>query len=205
MFFKKRIFLGSIFYWILKNIICRLVAMVWLKDVVGKENIPSNKLFIIVANHSSFMDFMLLLHIIKKRLYFFIKGKYFNKFYWKYFLEKMEHIPLNRNKNFLKNAFKIIKSGKILAIFPEGTRTRTGKLGEFLPGAAVISIATKIPIIPIAIKNVFDIWPYYKKMPKIKKRAIVVIGEPISLFSESASALTNKIEEEIKKLMIIYE
>ncbi len=201
MFFKKDKnsvnFIGRIYYFLLKKIFV-VIEKIWLKEVVGE--FPLNGAFIIAANHVSFLDFMLLMRVAEPQLHFFIKGKYFNKFYWKYFLKKMGQINIENGNNFLKNTLKIIKNGGIVAVFPEGTRTRTGELGEFLPGVAAISITTHTPIVPVAIKNIFNIWPYYQKWPKIKKEAVVVIGEPI-FPPRDALMLTGKIKEEIEKLI----
>jgi 1-acyl-sn-glycerol-3-phosphate acyltransferase len=71
-----------------------------------------------------------------------------------------------------------LKQGRVLILYPEGERTNTGNLGVFRKGAAILSIHTQTPIVPVAIEGFYEAWPRHKKFPKFA-RLQMVIGKPI--------------------------
>ena len=113
----------------------------------------------------------------------------------------MSRIKCFPRKTAIKTAIKILKDGKCLGIFPEGTRSKTGKLGKAEAGISLIAAMTKAPIIPAAIVNTEKIFSHEKFFPQ----TAVVYGTPMK-FSDSTKdkeALENfaqKIMKEIAKL-----
>jgi len=69
-------------------------------------------------------------------------------------------------KNTLQAAAKVLKSGKKLLIFPEGARTRDGKLQEFKKTFAILAKELNVPIYPFVLKGAYEAFPYNKKFPK---------------------------------------
>lgn len=98
-------------------------------------------------------------------------------------------IPLNRKGNILqgmKLAMEQVKEGNILMVHPEGTRTRTGRLGRINEGAAFIAKHAQVPIVPVFIDGGYEIFNRFMKRPsfwnkveKKRRRLIVTYGEPI--------------------------
>jgi 1-acyl-sn-glycerol-3-phosphate acyltransferase len=156
----------------------------WIKEIKGMENLPKPP-FIIAANHSSYMDHFVLCNIVvpryNQKLHFLAKKEHFDKFF-----ERMWHIyagaiPLDRQaggKKALKWAISALKHGKIIGIYPEGTRTLDGKIQKGKTGIARLSLAAKVPIVPIGIMGNFEILPKGRHIPRMKKSQ-VSIGKPI--------------------------
>ena len=125
--------------------------------VKGKNNLSSYGNYIFSANHASLIDIPLLL-IATNRYTVFIAKKELSKIpIFKSILDKAGFIFVDRQNN--KNAIEsmnnftrdIKKIPRSIGVFPEGTRTEDGKLKEFKKGASVLSINTKIPIVPVTL------------------------------------------------------
>lgn len=121
-------------------------------------------------------------------------------------------IPIDRSGDFvpaMKRALEVIKAEKsVLLIHPEGTRTRTGELGKFKQGAALLSINSGVPTVPVCIIGAHDIFPPGRKLPRIfriKKRfgrypLRICFGEPIEPSGKSAEQITDEIRRQIVKM-----
>lgn len=197
----------------------RLVFLIWVADrmckmkIKGLENLSDNTAYIFAPNHSSHLDTMCVYKglIIKYGCSYIDKmccmaAKELERGYMKKIFRAIGAIPVERNSNAiisLKSINKVvINNGYSALIFPEGTRTRDGKIGSFLKGAAVISMHSKIPIVPVGIKGTYKIWPA-NKFPKLSlKRKIVEVyfGKPINKKTANVSELTQILEKEVCKL-----
>ena len=105
------------------------------------------------------------------------------------------------DKSAIKTAIKLLKDGKCLGIFPEGTRSKTGKLGKAEPGVSLIAAMTKAPIIPAAIVNTEKIFSREKFLPRLA----VVYGTPIKFTGstkdkQALADFAQEIMNEIAKL-----
>ena len=184
-----------------------IVRFIWIKKIKGLENLPNNKNFIIAANHQSYIDFISLISIFDKHLTFLAAEKFYTSFFWRPIMKISKQIKVDRKakdkSEVIKRAIDVLNRNKILAIFPQGTRSRNGKIEKYYPGAAKIAIKTNKEIIPIGIKKTFDVLPPHKKFPKIKKIVEINIGKPISTKNyknKDFSCLINKLMNEISRL-----
>ena len=80
----------------------------------------------------------------------------------------------------LRAAINVLKAGGRVLIFPEGTRTRDGEMGPFLPGMLVLVRRTGAAVVPMAVEGARDVWPAGRGLPKLFGRIGVVTGEPIN-------------------------
>src|SRR3989344_4239560 len=160
------------------------IARLWIKEIRGLENIPKEGPFIIAANHSSYMDHfglgLLIVPNLNKKLHFLAKKEHFDGIQ-KYWHRYVGAIPLDREKGgkeALNWAAKALKEGKIIGIYPEGTRSLTGKIQRAKTGVARLAVAAKVPVIPVGLIGMFEILPKGKLIPRLKK-AIINVGKPI--------------------------
>jgi len=187
----------------------------WVRKTRGKENIPTKDIgMIVVANHSSYLDHFILggtiMRATQRMTYFLSKKEHFEGFWQKKWHEFLCAIPLDRQaggKKGLKKAISELKKKKIIVIYPEGTRTLTGKLQKGKTGAARLTLAAKVPVLPVSIRGTFDILPKGKWIPKAK-RAEVSVGK-LMYFDKyygkendhkTLRLVTTKIMKEIAKL-----
>lgn len=139
----------------------------------GLENYPEGA-GIIAPNHSSFLDAFLVSSLMKKNnlkdTYFYAKKEHVNTPFRRMMAKHNNTIIMDLEKDLyqsIQQLAQLLRNGKKLIIFPEGTRSRTGELGEFKKTFAILSKELNVPIYPVAINGAFDAWPRHKKTPII--------------------------------------
>ena len=189
------------FYKIFK-VLCRFwFGAILRTKVIGAENIPKNGAFILAANHVSNWDPPFLGAFIDREVNYMGKEELFKNPVMAAICRALHVFPVKRgaaDKTAIKTAIKILKDGKCLGIFPEGTRSKTGKLDKAEAGVSLIAAMTKAPIIPAAIINTEKIFSREKFLPKLA----VVYGTPIK-FSGSTKdkeALENFAQSLMKEI-----
>lgn len=131
----------------------------------GNENLEHNKSYIFLANHQSIFDIFLIYGWLNSKFKWVMKKEIRNIPLVGKACDIMGHIFINRSsaiqaqKSLLLAEAKL-KNGNSIVIFPEGTRTKDGKLGKFKKGAFHIARDLHLPIVPITIKGAFEVMPY---------------------------------------------
>jgi len=176
--------------------------------VVGKENFDSNKQYIFAPNHSSLIDFQVLLVAVNQYLVFVAKKELGRIPIFNSIIKTAGFVLVDRRNN--KEAVKSLEDLRLdmekyprsVAIFPEGTRSKDGNLQDFKKGAAVFGIDTGMPIIPVAITGSYSWWN--RSLFSNKPNTInIIFGIPIhtknSLY-EDRDKITMSIKDQIIKL-----
>ena len=182
-------------------------GLIWISGsritVIGKENIVSDKNFIYCANHESLMDIPAVFTAVNVNLYFVAKRELQKIPFLGWFMTMVGMIFIDRgNKErayeSMRRAGQLIKGGKNVISFPEGTRNKDGKMRVFKRGSFIMAQAGEISVVPIAIKGAREILP----SGKFKMRPghiIVKIGQPISgeCYKENVDAFANAVREKV--------
>jgi 1-acyl-sn-glycerol-3-phosphate acyltransferase len=199
-------------YWILKTLFGWIIRLIWVKRVEGLENVPKNGAFIIVANHCSYFDFISLIAVCPRRIYFLAGEVFFKKFWWGLLVRSTGQIRVNRDSkdkaDAKQKALSILKNGEVLGIFPEGTRSPDGKIGKTFTGVAKFALETEVPVLPVGITGSFEVMSRHDKRPKFRKKIVVNFGKPIyfeEYFGKENDEiilrqLTDKVVNEIESL-----
>jgi 1-acyl-sn-glycerol-3-phosphate acyltransferase len=167
----------------------------------GRRCLPKKGPYLLIANHVGDLDPWLLYAaalITPGRIAFAAAEERFcaSKFLRYLFVEILHVVPLDRRQPTagLKRCLKALKTGKILIIFPEGTRSETGKLLPFEEGAAALALAIGCPIAPAYIFGSLAAMPKGAKFPK-PRSITIVFGSPIHPPVEEPSDRRKAIEE----------
>ena len=159
--------------------LCRIwYGIIFRTKVIGAENIPKTGAFILASNHMANWDPPFLGTFIDREVNFMGKEELFKNPVMAAICRGLHVFPVKRgaaDKAAIKTAVKILKNGDCLGIFPEGTRSKTGKIGKAEPGVSLIAAMTKSPIIPAAIVNTDKIFSPATKFPRLA----VVYGKPV--------------------------
>ncbi len=169
----------------------------------GLKNIP-NEPCIIAANHQSYFDGLFVASFLKNKIikntYFYAKEKHVSKRWLKFIANRNHVIIMDLNKDLKESIQKMgeaLKKKKNLIIFPEGTRTKNGNLGDFKKTFAILSRELNVPVVPVSIKGAYDALPKGSKFPKPFKKVIVEFLEPVlpesSTYDHIAETVYNKI------------
>ncbi len=171
------------FYWALKILFGWVVKLIWIKRVEGLDNIPKNGPYIIAANHCSYFDFIALIAVLPKRIYFLAAEKFYKSAFWYPLVAWTGQIKVDRKSSDKKEVYRktlsILNSGKVLGIFPEGTRSLDGQIGKTYTGVARFVLEAKVPVVPVGIVGSYEVMSRYDKKPKFKKIIKIRIGKPM--------------------------
>jgi len=152
----------------------------------GVSNVPEGPC-IITPNHQSFFDGLYVATFLKRdtmhNTYFYAKRKHVNNFFLRFLANTNNVIVMDTDKDLMESIQKlaeVLKMGKNIIIFPEGTRTNTGALGEFKKTFAILSTELNVPVIPVAIDGAFKAMPQGSKFPKAGTKISVTFLPAIS-------------------------
>ncbi len=177
------------FYWVLKFVLVGpILRLLFRPDVEGLENIPRRGPAILASNHLSFSDSIFLPLMVRRRVTFLAKSEYFTGKGIKGFLSRAffagaGQVPIDRAsataaKDALDTGTRILNEGKLLGIYPEGTRSPDGRLYRGKTGLARMSLESGAVVIPVVMVDTEKIQPIGKKLPRIHKVRIR-IGVPL--------------------------
>jgi 1-acyl-sn-glycerol-3-phosphate acyltransferase len=148
-------------------------------EVEGLENIDPAKSYVFMANHVSFLDGPLLFYVIPQRVRVILKKSIFRIPVVGPGMRFAGFIPVDRKRmsggrRSIDEAVRAMKEkGYSFLIFPEGTRSRDGKLQAFKRGGFFLAIAAQAPIIPITIKGTFELMPRGRFFPRRGKIKVI--------------------------------
>ena len=156
----------------------------WRVRVEGGEKLPRTGPAIIAANHVSFFDSVVLIMAVRRTMSFVGKVEYLDSWKTRHLLPALGMIPVDRSDGrraivALKQAAGILGAGEMFAIYPEGTRSRDGKLHAGHTGAAYLSIATGARIVPTGIVGTDRIQPPGARLPRPFRPVVVRFGTAI--------------------------
>ncbi len=181
-------------------------------EIQGIENIPENEPVIFISNHQSMMDIKLSLAFIPTNFSFISKDTVFHVPILGAYMTVSGHIPIQRTddrKSYatLLTAIKKLSSKKSLVVFPEGTRSEDGKLGEFKRGISLIILKSGRRVVPMAIYGSNQFMPKRGWLSNPEKRYVKIsFGKPLSFDGsrtdrEYTIQVTNILQEEVSKLL----
>jgi 1-acyl-sn-glycerol-3-phosphate acyltransferase len=178
-----------VFYWIVKNLVLGPILLrvfrPWLK---GVENVPVSGAAILASNHLSFIDSVFLPLVLRRPVVFLAKSEYFTGRGLKGWLVRQfflasGQLPIDRSggkasEDALFTGINVLSEGKLLGIYPEGTRSPDGRMYRGRTGIARMALESGVPVIPVAMIDTEKVMPIGVKIPKVQ-RIGVVFGSPL--------------------------
>lgn len=179
------------FLWFITWIFIRIL---YPTKVVGRKNIVKGGA-ILICNHLSNVDPFLIISYNTRRIYSLGKKELFNTKFKAWFFKSVGVISVDRGNpdiKAIKTALKVLNKGKLLSIFPEGTRNKVNEnLQEIKGGCCMLAIKTKLPIIPINIQ----------KKARVFRRNKIIIGKPFELTEFYGQKLSSQILDDAGKIV----
>jgi 1-acyl-sn-glycerol-3-phosphate acyltransferase len=178
---SNRSFLKRLWYGFL-HLVCRLLAVVAFRvRIEGREHLPASGGVLVLANHQSHFDPVLIGLACDRRLNYLARETLFGFAPFRWLIRSLDAIPIDREGlglTGLKETLRRLKQGEMVLIFPEGTRTHDGEVAALKPGFSALAKRTAVPLVPVAIEGSFDAWPRRRSIPGLATIHIR-FGEPI--------------------------
>ncbi len=183
-------------YSIIKKTLGSLVNRVWIDKVEGLENIPKEGPVIIASNHQSYFDFICFTATSPRKVHYLAAEKFYKSRVWRPVMNLTGQIKVDReahNKSeTIGKVYSALRQGRMIGIFPEGTRSADGEIQKPFTGVAKFALNAKVPVIPVGIVGTYDIMSRHDKRPKFRgAKAKIKIGKPIYFSEYENKELTN--------------
>ncbi len=149
---------------------------------LGRDKIPVDGPLIIAANHLSHIDPAFIMTATKRPVSYMSKKEHFEGAIRRLVFKQVGVIPVDREeggKEALNGAIEILEEGGAIGIFPEGTRSRDGKMGKGKTGVARLAALTGAAVVPVAIRQTDGVWPVSKRAPRPWRKFYYKFGDPI--------------------------
>lgn len=174
--------------------ICRVILVCLRRwEVRGLSNIPAQGGLVLVANHVSYWDPVVVGCALNRRISFMAKAELFTIPLLGQFIRAVGTFPVRRNQSdrtAIRTAIKLLTEGHIVGIFPEGTRSHTGELLKPHQGAAMLALKAGVPFLPVALKGTRGVFG----------KVIINIGKPF-LYPAGAKVSRSDLENASSQVM----
>ncbi|MEP7035770.1 MAG: lysophospholipid acyltransferase family protein [Dermatophilaceae bacterium] len=176
-------------YLLTRTVLAPVARLIYRPVIEGRENIPRKGPLLLASNHLSFIDSFVIPLVAPRRVVFLAKSEYFTNpglrgLWLRWLFTAMGAIPVKRGslgggaQEGLDSALEVLQTGLAFAIYPEGTRSRDGRLYRGRTGVAWLAMTAGCPVVPVALSGTQDIQPVGSKVLRIR-RITVRFGEPL--------------------------
>jgi 1-acyl-sn-glycerol-3-phosphate acyltransferase len=207
-----------VFYWVTKytlGVALKIVFRPWSR---GRRNLPRRGPVILASNHLSFADHFFGPLPLSRKVQFLAKSEYFTGrgikgLLTKAFFSGVGQIPIDRSggaasEAALRTGLQVLAQGRVLGIYPEGTRSPDGRLYKGRTGVARLALESRAPVVPCAMMNTFEFLPRDSFRPQLRIRPGVIFGKPLEFSQyygretdrEALRAVTDEIINAIREL-----
>jgi len=186
-------------YWLVRALFQPFFLLYFRMSRIGREHIPAQGPVIIASNHRSFLDPFVIATMARRPMYYVAKQELFSRGWQAWILNALGAFPVQRgagDTDMIETAKAILARGDIVLIFPEGTRTRPGSLGQPKRGVGRIALESGAPVVPVAVIGTEAVRRGWRIRPhKVRIRA----GRPLRFprvegaSPELAGAVTSRI------------
>lgn len=174
-------------YWFFKAIFTPVFYGLWRVKVEGRENVPKHGPAVLAANHQSFVDSFFLPLVIRRKVTFLAKAEYFDSWRTAWFFLAAGQIPIRRGggsaseRALITAEEEVLSKGRLLGMYPEGTRSMDANVHRGRTGVARISRETHVPVIPVGIIGTTEVQPVNSKLMRPFRTVTIRFGEPMQM------------------------
>lgn len=177
-------------YEVVHTVVAPVARLVWRPDVRGVQHIPRTGPVILASNHLSFADSLVIPIVAPRKVAFLAKSDYFtgtgiSGALTRAWFTGIGMLPVDRDNtsaalDSLQTALEVLGRGEAFGIYPEGTRSRDGRLYRGKTGVAHLALTAGCPVVPVGLRGTENLQPVGARLPRIVK-VRVEFGEPIQV------------------------
>lgn len=190
-------------YKILKPVVVALMRAWFGLRVRGVEHIPSSGPALIVSNHQSILDPPVIGGAARRQIYFLAKAELFRIPLFGRLIRAVNARPVRRegsDPRALRTAALLLKEGKALLVFPEGTRSLDGRLGEGKPGVGMLAVTSGAPVVPAYVSGTLEALPKGAAWPR-RTQVSVSFGPALHFKAQIGSDRKQRYREAAEEMM----
>jgi len=188
------------------------VRRLWPLTLSGFATVPHDGPAVLCANHLSFFDSVFMMLALDRPVYFIGKAEYLESWVSRHLFPALGMIPIDRDNGTkammaLDAAADVLRDGALLVVYPEGARSRDGRLHRGHSGAARVAMTVGCPILPVGIVGTREVQPPGARLPRPRVACSIAIGEPLDTSDggpndrrRAARAITDELMERIADL-----
>jgi len=187
-------------FWIASSLLFRVRA--W-----GVEHVPRRGGALVVCNHESFVDPLLVGAPLSRQMYYMARRTLFEVPGLGWLFRALKAFPVERegvDRRAMRTAVALMRCGEALAVFPEGTRTSDGEVQRFRAGFTLLASQARVPIVPAAVYGAYAAWPRHRRLPR-PGRVHVAYGERMAAPGAGGSERRAAAEEVRRRVMALRE
>jgi 1-acyl-sn-glycerol-3-phosphate acyltransferase len=192
--------------WVTRFLLAPLARLVYRPVVEGRHHVPRRGPVILASNHLSFVDSMVIPLVAPRPVVFLAKAEYFQGrglrgTLVRWFFTALDCVPVERD-NYraalasLDAGVRVLDAGDVFGIYPEGTRSRDGRLYRGRTGVAWLALTTGAPVVPVALEGTQHIQPVGTRWPRVR-RVAVRFGPPLVFGPEHGVAGSGRARREV--------
>jgi len=169
-----------------------LSKLLFRLKATGRESIPRKGGLLIVSNHASYLDPVILDGAVGRPVYFFARSELFEIPLFGWLIRQLHAFPVHLgrlDKDAIKRAIKELKRGRVVVVYPEGTRSRDGTLQRGQAGAGFFAVKAGVPVLPVYLRGTYEALTPGSKKVRLRKISIH-FGSP--LFFKPPEALSGR-------------
>jgi len=185
--------------------VCRCISAPAMMVLTGVRHFDVPEIrggLLIASNHQSYLDPVLVGMALERPIHYLARRELFRVPGFGTLIKALGAHPVKRghaDAGALRTAMDLLRRGEALLVFPEGTRTRDGQLGEFRPGVGALAVRCGVPVLPVCIEGAYRCWPRSRLLPR-PARVAVAYGEIIETKDRDGREVTEAIAEHIGRL-----
>lgn len=192
------------FAWKSLQIIARVgTTLLFDLKTYGRENVPKNGGVLLVANHQSYLDPVLVAVHLYRPVSFLAKSELFENRYFGWLIRMLHAFPVRQGQGdvgAVKEVIRRLEEGYALNIYPEGSRTETGEVKPIEKGVALVIRRAGVPVVPVAIHGSFEAWPKGCRIFR-PHQVKVKYGKAMDFDGKKGEQIVQELEGKLKGLL----
>jgi glycerol-3-phosphate dehydrogenase (NAD(P)+) len=179
---------NRLLYWVLRAILVPSFLVYFRMQRIGREHLPRSGPLLLASNHRSFLDPFVIGMVVRRPVYYFAKRELFEKRWQAWVLNGLGAFPVDRgagDRDALDTARAILARGDCVVVFPEGTRVRSGPLGQPRRGIGRLALESGAPVAPVAVIGTENVRRGWRIRPR---KVRVRVGAPLRFPSVECSS-----------------
>ncbi len=178
-----------------------LTSLLFHVRAYGQEQLPKSGGALLLSNHQSYMDPLLIGVAVRRRLTFMAREPLFRNPFFGGLIRALGAFPVRQgapDKSSIRQAIHLLESGRFVVLFPEGTRTWDGEVQPIRGGFRLLVRRANAPVIPVALQGAFEAWPRTRRLPRPGRVRIrfgkAILPKDIDGLSDEEAALRLRTE-----------